>query len=73
MTTMWTPERLALLRQRALELRELLDGWSPQADAELLVEQARLWAAAQNQGLDAGYDPTYDPAHDPHRDPGLET
>jgi hypothetical protein len=70
--TVWTPDRLALLRQRAVDLRQLLDGWNPQADAELLAEQTRLWQAAHNQGLDAGYDPTYDPAHDPHRDPGLE-
>jgi hypothetical protein len=68
----WTPERLALLRHRAYELRLVVDAWDPRTNAELQAEQARQWAAAHNQGLDAGYDPTYDPQHDPHRDPHID-
>lgn len=70
--TVWTPAGLALLRQRAVELRLLVEERDPHIDTEQLAEQARQWAATQNQGLDAGSDPTFDPQHDPHRDPGLE-
>jgi hypothetical protein len=70
----WTPERIAVLRQRATGLRLLVEEQrDPHLDTELLAEQARQWAATQNQGLDAGYDPSYDPQHDPHRDLGPET
>jgi hypothetical protein len=68
----WTPERIALLRHRARELRWLVDASDPHTHPELLAAQARQWAAAQNQGLDAGYDPTYDAQHDPHRDPRVD-
>jgi len=70
--TVWRPDQLALLRHRAVQLRLLVDEHDPHIDAELLAEQARQWAAMQNQGLDAGQDPTYDPQHDPHRDPSLD-
>jgi hypothetical protein len=69
----WTPEQIALLRQRATGLRLLVEERDPHLDTELLAEQARQWAATQNQGLDTGYDPAYDPQHDPHRDHGPET
>jgi hypothetical protein len=67
----WTPEQIALLRQRATGLRLVVEERDPHIDAELLAEQARQWAATQNQGLDAGYDPAYDPQHDPHRSPEM--
>ena len=70
--TVWTSERIALLRQRATALRLELGEPNPPTDPQMLAEFARQWAAQQNQGLDAGPDPTYDPVHDPHRDPGLE-